>query len=164
MPDAPTPEALTAEFRELLESVRVGVLITMNDDGPFGSHVPFLLGDDWTSAVIHVSKLSQHTKNLERDPRISLFVAEADEPKKNPLSLRRANLQGRGVPLERGSEAYEATRERYVARFKQSAQMFQFGDFLLWSLQMRTAHFVAGFGKAFLAASDRPSDWIHQGK
>lgn len=158
----PNPEGTQAEFDALIRSVRAGVLITMSADGPFGSHVPFLLGEDWGRIYIHISQLALHTKNLTRDPRVALFVAEPDRPEKNPLALKRINLQGTAHPLEPNSPQYAEVQARYIARFPQAALTFQLPDFRLWVLDMRAAHFVAGFGRAFLAVKDAPQAWIHQ--
>lgn len=159
----PSPQEIQAEFDALIHSVRAGVLITMSPDGPFGSHVPFLVGKDWTQVSIHISQLALHTKNLARDPRIALFIAEPDRPEKNPLALQRINLQGEAKPMEVNTPLYSTVQASYIARFPHSAMMFQFADFRLWTLEMAAAHFVAGFGRAFLATRDAPATWIHQG-
>jgi putative heme iron utilization protein len=151
-----------SRFDQLIRSVRVGILITMNDRGPFGSHVPFLLGENWSRLYIHISGLAQHTQNLKKDRRISLFVTEPDEPQKNPLSLQRINLQGKARPLTEEDGAYQRVKADYIRRFPQSKLMFGFADFSLWELQMNFAHFVAGFGAAYYAHGDKPTDWIHQ--
>lgn len=43
---------------------------------PFGSVVPFVLGEDGQPLLL-LSPLSQHTRNIERDRRCSLTIAEA---------------------------------------------------------------------------------------
>jgi putative heme iron utilization protein len=121
------------------------------------------VGPDWTKVYIHISQLAIHTKNLAHDRHIALFVAEPDRQEKNPLSLRRINLQGEARPLDPKSPDYADVQARYVERFPQSAMMFQFADFQLWVLEMTSAHFVAGFGRAFLAKHHAPLDWTHQG-
>jgi putative heme iron utilization protein len=167
MPDprsSPTPEQIEAEFRGLVDSLRIGVLITMGEGGPFGSHVPFLMDGDWTGAVIHISQLAVHTQNLARDRRIALFLAEPDSPEKNPTALKRINLQGTAHPMAPGTAAYDEARERYLRRFPQSAVTFQLPDFQLWALEMTRVHFVSGFGRAFHATADSSARWMHLGR
>jgi hypothetical protein len=53
-------------------------------------------------------------------------------------------------------------KERYLARFPQSAMIFGFGDFDLWELRMQEAHLVLGFGHAYLAVATAPGRWTHQ--
>ena len=163
MPASPSPQEIQTEFATLVDAVRAGVLITTNAQGPFGSHVPFLLDSDWTQVHIHISQLAAHTKNLSGDRRVALFLAEPDRLEKNPLALKRVNLQGHAQPVTPESPRHEDIKRRYIQRFPQSAMTFQLADFQLWTLEMATAHFVAGFGRAYLATKDDPSKWVHQG-
>ena len=48
MPDAMSNEEIVAAWRSLAEQTRTGVLLTLRNGHPFGSHVPYLLGDDWS--------------------------------------------------------------------------------------------------------------------
>ncbi len=147
---------------KLVEEVRTGVLLTLREGRPFGSHVPYVFGEHWTRAYIHVSRLALHTEHLLRDPRVGLFVSEPDRQGKNPLSLRRMNLQGEAVLLNVDAPDYVEVKARYLARFPQSAMMFGFADFALWELRLQDAHLVLGFGQAYLAEANIPLTWIHQ--
>ena len=155
-------EEVQAAWLKLAEEVRTGVLRTLKNGRPFGSHVPYVFGEDWTRAYIHVSRLAMHTEHLLRDPRAGLFVSEPDLPGKNPLSLRRMNLQGEAMLLNVNEPDYPGVKARYLARFPQSAMMFGFADFSLWELQLLDAHVVLGFGQAYLAQATSPLTWIHQ--
>ncbi len=151
-----------AAWVKLAEEVRTGVLLTLREGRPFGSHVPYVFGEHWTRAYIHVSRLALHTEHLLRDPRVGLFVSEVDLPGKNPLSLRRMNLQGEAAKLNVEAPDYFEVKARYLARFPQSAMMFGFADFALWELRLQDAHLVLGFGQAYLAETTAPLTWIHQ--
>jgi len=155
-------EDVKAAWLKLAEEVRTGVLLTLRDGRPFGSHVPYVFGEHWTRAYIHVSRLALHTEHLLRDSRVGLFVSEPDLPGKNPLSLRRMNLQGEAALLNVTAPDYGKMKARYLARFPQSAMMFGFADFSLWELRLQDAHLVLGFGQAYLADASAPLTWIHQ--
>ncbi len=155
-------EEVQAAWVNLAEEVRTGVLLTLRDGRPFGSHVPYVFGERWTRAYIHVSRLALHTEHLLRDPRVGLFVSEADRPGRNPLSLRRMNLQGEAALLNVDAPNYDEVKARYLTRFPQSAMMFGFADFALWELRLQDAHLVLGFGQAYLAEATVPLTWIHQ--
>ena len=155
-------EGVQAVWINLAEEVRTGVLLTLRDGRPFGSHVPYVFGEHWTRAHIHVSRLALHTEHLLRDPRVGLFVSEADRPGRNPLSLPRMNLQGEAALLNVDAPNYAEVKARYLARFPQSAMMFGFADFALWELRLQDAHLVLGFGQAYLAEATAPLTWIHQ--
>jgi heme iron utilization protein len=162
MSTALSNEEVQAAWLKLAEEVRTGVLLTLRDGRPFGSHVPYVFGEHWTRAYIHVSRLALHSEHLLVDPRVGLFVSESDRPGKNPLALRRMNLQGEAALLHAGAPDYAAVKERYLARFPQSAMMFGFADFSLWELQLQNAHLILGFGQAYLADATTPFTWIHQ--
>ena len=155
-------EEVQAAWAKLAEEVRTGVLLTLRDERPFGSHVPYVFGGHWTHAYIHVSRLALHTEHLLRDSRVGLFVSEPDRQGKNPLALRRMNLQGEAALLNVGAPDYAEVKDRYLARFPQSAMMFGFADFALWELRLQDAHLVLGFGQAYLAEAITPHSWIHQ--
>jgi len=151
MSEALSSEEVQAAWAKLTEEIRTGVLLTLRKGRPFGSHVPYVFGEHWTRAYIHVSRLALHTEHLLHDPRVGLFVSEPDRPGKNPLALRRMNLQGEASLLDVGAPDYIAVKERYLARFPQSAMMFGFADFALWELRLQDAHLVLGFGQAYLS-------------
>ncbi len=155
-------EEVQAAWVNLAEEVRTGVLLTLRNGRPFGSHVPYVFGAQWTRAYIHVSRLALHTEHLLHDPRVGLFVSEADQPGKNPLALRRMSLQGEAALLHAGAQDYAEVKERYLARFPQSAMMFGFADFALWELRLQDAHLILGFGQAYLADATSPLTWTHQ--
>lgn len=155
-------KAVQAAWQALAAGVRTAVLLTMREGLPFGSHVPYVFGDDWTRAYLHLSRLALHTRHLLQDARLSLFISEPDGPEKNPLALRRMNLQGTGAVLSPDCSAYATVKARYLSRFPQSAIMFGFADFDVWELQLHDAHVVLGFGQAYLCGSAAPLEWIHQ--
>jgi putative heme iron utilization protein len=124
--------------------------------------VPYVFGPDWTRAYLHLSRLALHIQHLMTDPRVSLFIAEPDGPGNNPLALKRMNLQGEATILPPDAPSYEDIREQYLARFPQAEMMFGFGDFALWELGLKDAHFVLGFGQAFVSTTTTPARWVHQ--
>lgn len=155
-------EDVQAAWLKLAEEVRTGVLLTLRDGRPFGSHVPYVFGKHWTRTYIHVSRLALHTTHLLHDSRVGLFVSEPDLPGKNPLSLRRMNLQGEAALLNVDAPDYAEVKASYLAQFPQSAMMFGFADFSLWELRLQDAHLVLGFGQAYVAEAASPLTWIHQ--
>jgi putative heme iron utilization protein len=162
MAKAITSQDVQDAWSALVEDVRTAVLLTMRNGRPFGSHVPYVFGSDWSRAYVHLSRLALHTQHLLDDPHVSLFIAEPDGPGKNPLALRRMNFQGDGAPLSSDAPYYDEIKTQYLERFPQAEMMFGFGDFALWELRLEDAHFVLGFGQAFVSSSTTPSRWVHQ--
>ncbi len=162
MPEGMGPAEVHANWLRLAQEIRTAVLLTMRNGRPFGSHVPYLFGADWTRAYVHVSELALHTQHLREDKRVGLFIAEADRPGKNPSTLQRMNLQGAAVVVPESRPDYSLVKDRYLERFPQSAMLFGFGDFSLWELTFTDAHLVLGFGHAYQAQSSTPLQWVHQ--
>ncbi len=157
-----TSQDVQDAWTALVGDVRTAVLLTMRNGRPFGSHVPYVFGSNWTRAYLHISRLALHTQHLLAHPHVSLFIAEPDGPDKNPLALRRMNLQGEAVPLSSETSTYATIKEQYLTRFPQAAPMFGFGDFALWELRLEDAHLVLGFGQAFVSTAATPTRWVHQ--
>jgi putative heme iron utilization protein len=162
MPDAMPIEEVQSTYEKLVAQVRTAVLLTLKQGHPFGSHVPYLIEDDWSRVYLHLSRLALHTQQVLVDPRVSLFIAEPDAAGKNPSALQRLNLQGTGAILSPSHESYDRVKQRYLRQFPQSQMLFGFGDFAIWELRMSDAHLVLGFGQAYLAQSAKPREWQHQ--
>ena len=87
--------SLAEQARTLMHVGRVGTLSTLSErhpDWPFGSVMPYGL-DDQGRPTFLISSLAMHTRNLLRDPRASLLVAEADA-QDDPLGSARLTLLG----------------------------------------------------------------------
>src|SRR5687768_13094007 len=91
---------IDAEVQSLLHTTRVGMLATIGEAFPLASAVPFVSVQGWADLLVHISTLAAHTRNLLRDPRVSLLVMERDAPEKNPLALKRLILQGTANPID----------------------------------------------------------------
>jgi len=157
-----TNKDVLSAWTALVQEVRTGVLLTLRNGRPFGSHVPYLFGQDWTRAYVHLSRLALHTQHLLIDSRVALFIVEPDRLDKNPLSLKRSNLQGEAAILSSGAPEYAVIKQQYVNRFPTAAPMFGFSDFSLWELRFEEAHLVLGFGQAFTSTAAGPLIWNHQ--
>ena len=134
---------------QLLQTSRIASLGTSHNGAPFVSMVSVARADDGSAFYIHVSRLAQHTRDMESDPRISLLLAQSDDGRADPQTLARVTIQCRAEKVERTDESYASIQAHYVTQFPASAQMFSFGDFNLWTLVPEKVRFVAGFAKAF---------------
>jgi putative heme iron utilization protein len=91
--------------------------------------------------LLLLSDLSDHAKNLQRDPRASLLY-DGTAGLAEPLTGPRVTLIGRVVPADDA-----ANRKLYLA-CQPSAQVYAgFGDFHLYRFEIQEALLVAGFGK-----------------
>jgi heme iron utilization protein len=91
--------------------------------------------------ILLISRLAQHTSNLEADNRASLLF-DTRAGAANPLAGPRATLIGR---MARDDEAL--VRARFLRRHPSAGVYVHFADFVFWSLRPETAHFIGGFGR-----------------
>lgn len=139
---------LTTALRELLATQRVAALGTLGEDGaPFVSMVPFAVDPQDRSLVIHISGLAAHTRNLQRTPRASLLVCQAEVAGEPVHALPRVTLDVQAREAADTADA-QACRAAYLARFPEAEPMTALGDFRFVRLQALAARQVAGFGAA----------------
>jgi heme iron utilization protein len=132
--------------RDLLGARATGALGTLHEGAPFVSLVPFALQPG--AALVHISGLAAHTRDLEADPRASLLVAEPEAGAEDLRALARVTLQVEARTLAPGSPEHAAGRTAYLARFPDSEGFFDLGDFRLVALRFRGARAVLGFAQA----------------
>lgn len=139
---AKAPADIGASLRALARGARVASLATVSAGGePFASLVTPAFMPDF-SPLLLLSGLSEHTRHLRADPRAALLVVgEATGP--NPQTAPRVTLTGLAAPIDD-----PRCRARYLAIHPYAALYAGFGDFALWSLTLREAHYVGGFGAA----------------
>ena len=95
--EVPTPTH-AERARTLVARITTGTLCTVALEPPgypYGSFVT--VGFDEGNPVFLVSTMAEHTRNLQRDDRASLLVAERDAD--DPLANGRVTLLGRCTPV-----------------------------------------------------------------
>ncbi|OAI93371.1 HugZ family protein [Pseudomonas putida] len=131
--------------RELLLKEYRGVLSTHSKSMPgfpFGSVVPYCL-DAEGNPLILISRIAQHTHNLQKDPKCSLLVGERGA--EDVQAVGRLTVLAEARKLER-AEAIEAAAERYYRYFPESRNYHSAHDFDFWVLQPVRHRYIGGFG------------------
>jgi putative heme iron utilization protein len=134
--------------RALLREAAAGVLAShcvAVPGYPLGSLVPYVLTPEGR-AVFYISRIAQHTKNLEKDPRVSLTATEADltGAKGDPQASGRVSILGDASPAA-GTDL-DAARARYETFFPESAGHADVHDFDFWQIEPVRIRFIGGFG------------------
>lgn len=132
-----------AEAGALLRGECHGVLSTHSVDAPgypFGSVVPYCL-DRAGRPVILISRIAQHTRNICRDPKVSLFISEreVDDVQVAP----RLTYLADAVPVGAPDEEIAA---RYYRYFPQSRDYHRIHDFDFYRLEGARVRYIGGFG------------------
>ncbi|MBA1261811.1 HugZ family pyridoxamine 5'-phosphate oxidase [Stutzerimonas sp. NM35] len=109
---------------------------------PFGSVVPYCLSEEGWPLIL-ISRIAQHTRNLQADPRCSLLVAERDveDVQLNGRLTLMAQARQLSEPL-----SVETAAERYYRYFPESRDYHRVHDFDFWVLQPVRWRFIGGFG------------------
>src|SRR5687767_13790864 len=137
----PTPTH-AERARTLVAQISTGTLCTLalEPEGyPYGSFVTVAF--DAGDPIFLISGLAEHTRNLERDPRASLLVAEGGAA--DPLANGRVTLLG---PCRR-TEGDGSARAAFFAAHPNSSYYADFRDFGFWKLQVAHVRYIGGYGR-----------------
>jgi putative heme iron utilization protein len=132
-------------IRALLARESHGVLATLSarhDGWPFASLVAFAIARAGEPLLL-LSSLAEHSRNLAKDQRASLLVADHGAAA-DPLAGARVTLLGTVEPV--GEQDTAAARTDYLARHPSAAEYLALGDFRLYVLNVTQARYVGGFG------------------
>jgi putative heme iron utilization protein len=164
----PVPR-LARMCRDLAARARHGTLATVaraeavpaetGDPGPLAWPFATLVAvsvDERGRPLLLLSRLAEHTKNLEACPRASLLVTASEAGQRgDPLAQGRMTLLGECRRLERGpgrgreNEAADAAsdaRARFLAAHPEASGYAAFPDFHVWRLDVVQVRWVGGFG------------------
>jgi len=140
--------------RALLERERNGVLATLSASRagwPFGSVAAFALSDQG-EPILLFSRLAEHTRNLQADPRASLLVQDAAS-RDDPQAGARVTLLGTIEPVTAADGA--SAESRYLAKHPQAVHYLSLGDFRLYILRVTAARYINTFGAMGWIDGDR---------
>lgn len=150
--DVPSLPSHAELARTLVEPGALAAVATITETGhPYTSTVPISTVDGGCP-VVCISQLAEHTINLHRDPRASLLVHAAHDPRTDPLAVARVTLVGSFVPFEPDDAVVEA----HLAVHPHSALYARFPDFGWWRFELFHARYVGGFGVMSWVSAD---DW-----
>jgi len=138
----PTPDFKPAvAAKKLLREARSGALATLmaGSGDPYCSLVNVATAADGAPLLL-ISRLAVHTKNVLGDSRVSLMVDERKEG--DPLQGARVMLMGTAAASEDPQ-----VRRRYLDRQPEAEMFAGFADFAFYTVTLKGAHLVAGFGR-----------------
>jgi len=129
--------------RELFNSKDFGILSTLSlklGGFPFGSVVPYCL-DGEGMAVVLISTIAEHTKNITHDDRCSITIIQEDD---DVQSKGRLCIIGN---MERLTSDETDVKQRYCRHFPKSKTYHQAHDFFFYRLRPISYRYIGGFGK-----------------
>jgi len=133
----------------IITKIRIAALGTIRDEVPRVAMVTFVAAPDFSMYYVHVSRLAQHTMDMQKDKHVSLLIAQADDGRVDPQTLARLSIRGTAEFMENGEPGYAPVKSMYIERYPASEPLFKVADFGLWRIKPKGARFVVGFSKAF---------------
>ena len=106
---------------------------------PFGSVVPYLLtpaGD----AIIYISDIALHTRNIKANDKVSLTIFDAGED--DSQANGRVTIMG-SAELAKQNDV----KAQYFRLFPQAKKYEQTHDFNFYAIRTERVRFIGGFGK-----------------
>lgn len=133
------------EARTVVAAANVGTLASLSDDGtPWASIVTFG-ATDAGEPVLVVSTMAEHGRNLAREPRCSVAIAESVPPGEDPLDRARITLAGHVIVPE-GAEA-DSALEAHAAHYPYARGYATYADFTTYVLRVERVRWVGGFAR-----------------
>ena len=126
----------------LLHQAAVGTLATharQPQGYPYPSVLPFA-PDAKHRPTILVSRLAEHTRNLQADSRSGFLIVHA--PDGDVLNGQRATLLGSFEPVESTPQV----TQRYLRYHPDAERYLALGDFTFWVLSLERMRYIGGFG------------------
>ncbi len=136
------------EIRAFIERHRTATLAVCGPEGPLTSMVSYVAEPSGQSVLVHLSSLAPHKPLLLANPACSLLIADPDDGRAEPMSLKRLSLSGRATKIEKGTPEYEQAKAHFLARIPASRLMFELPDFDLFRIAFTGGRYTGGFGKA----------------
>jgi len=138
---------IAADLAALIRRERIAHLATLRQGAPMASMTLYLPDEGFTAFHVHVSRLAWHTQDMAQDARVALSIAQADDGRADPFTLRRVSIRGEALQISNQDSRFENLKTLWLARFPEQAINFQLADFSFWRIAPRDARFVAGFGR-----------------
>lgn len=143
MPASPGSDEPARAARRLVRTALKGALATLdhrNPGHPYASLVLIATEPDGTPITL-ISRLAQHTRNLEHDPRASLLL-DGTGGLGDPMTGGRLTLAGQ-ARLTKSTTALP----RFLARHPSARTYAVLPDFDVYALEVASARYIGGFGR-----------------
>jgi putative heme iron utilization protein len=138
------PSDFAAELAALVRGERIAHLATLRQGAPMASMTLYLPEAGFAGFLVHVSRLAWHTQDMAQDARVALSIAETDDGRADPFTLKRISIRGTAQILPREQPDL---KQQWLVLFPEQAINFELADFSFWRITPTDARFVAGFGR-----------------
>jgi heme oxygenase (biliverdin-IX-beta and delta-forming) len=141
-PDVPAPTH-AERARSLVACHKIAALASLSLDPPgypYASFATYAL--EGGEPVFLISRMAEHTRNLQADSRASLLIHDSDKP--DPLANGRVTLVGRVSRVERPASS---ARAAYLTAHPTAEYYADFADFDFYRMQVESLRYIGGYGR-----------------
>ncbi len=146
--------AVLAAIRHLLDTERILTLAVNVDGVPVAALLPYAVGADGGSLLVHASGLARHTRGLVDGAPVGVAVHEPATPDRDAMQIPRLTVEATVRVLARDSADGADAAARLVARFPAAATTLALPDFVIVALELGRGRYVEGFARAVNVSRD----------
>ena len=150
-------------MKEFIAKIQTAIIGTLDKNNhPFSSYAPYVY--DTNRFYVYLSDIATHAKNLQRNPRASLFFVEDESKTENVFARKRVSLQCDSQKIERGSERFEVVLDLFAQRFdgKMVSTLKKMTDFNLYEFKVTYGEATFGFGKAYFVGGEHMDELVER--
>lgn len=148
-------------MKEFIATIQTAIIGTLDSNKhPFSSYAPYLY--DSNRFYVYISDIATHAKNLQKNPKASLFFVEDESKTENLFARKRVSLQCDSQKIERGSQRFEAVLGLFAEKFdaKMVATLKKMTDFNFYEFKVTYGEATFGFGKAYFIGGENMDELI----
>jgi len=150
-------------MKKFLANIQTAIIGTLDSHNhPFSSYAPYVY--DENRFYVYISEIATHAKNLQKNPKVSLFFVEDESKTENMFARKRISLQCDSQKVARGSERFEEVLGLFSQKFdaKMVATLKKMIDFNLYEFKVTYGEATFGFGKAYFVGGENMDELVER--
>lgn len=150
-------------MKTFIATIQTTVLGTLDaKNHPFSSYAPYVYDD--SRFYVYISDIATHAKNIQKNPKVSLFFIEDESETSNMFARKRISLQCESRKIERGSERFESVLALFSDKFdtKMVETLKKMVDFNLYEFKTLYGEATFGFGKAYFIGGENMDELVER--
>ncbi|MDD4506180.1 MAG: pyridoxamine 5'-phosphate oxidase family protein [Sulfurospirillaceae bacterium] len=152
-------------MKKFITTIQTAIIGTVDKNNhPFSSYAPYVY--DTNRFYVYISDIATHAKNIQKNPKASLFFVEDESKTENLFARKRISLQCDSLKIARETERFEAVLDLFAQKFdaKMVATLKKMTDFNLYELKVNYGEATFGFGKAYFIGGENMDELVARGE
>jgi len=148
-------------MKDFIAHIQTAIIGTLDKDHlPFSSYAPYIY--DTNRFYVYISDIATHAKNIQANPKASLFFIEDESKTDNLFARKRISLQCDSVKITRSSGRFEEVLALFAQKFDATMveTLKKLTDFNLFEFKVTYGEATFGFGKAYLIGGEQMNELV----